>query len=85
MSCPHCHEPARFVEYRRKGFVSLLGELQLARGYYHCRACKQGTVPWDATLRLPNRFGADNESILSEVLGYDAATIARWREEEVLT
>jgi hypothetical protein len=34
---------------------------------------------------LPNRFGADNDAILSEILGYDSATIARWREEEVLT
>jgi len=30
----------------------LLGELRLQRGYYHCRACGQGTFPWDATLRL---------------------------------
>jgi hypothetical protein len=43
---------ARFVEYRPKGFVSLLGELHLARGYYHCRACGRGSFPWDATLRL---------------------------------
>jgi hypothetical protein len=36
-------------------------------------------------LRLPNRFGADNDQILGEILGYDKATIDRWREEEVLT
>ena len=36
-------------------------------------------------LKLPNRFGSDNEQILGEVLGYDKATIERWREEEVLT
>jgi crotonobetainyl-CoA:carnitine CoA-transferase CaiB-like acyl-CoA transferase len=36
-------------------------------------------------LRLPNRFGADNESILGEILGYDRATIERWRQEDVLT
>jgi hypothetical protein len=52
MSCPHCQALARFVEYRSKGFVSLLGELRLERGYYHCRGCGQGTFPWDATLRL---------------------------------
>lgn len=52
MSCPHCTASARFVEYRSKGFISLLGELRLERGYYHCRACGQGTFPWDATLRL---------------------------------
>jgi hypothetical protein len=32
--------------------VSLLGELRLARCYYHCRACHQGHVPWDRTLGL---------------------------------
>ncbi len=36
-------------------------------------------------LRLPNRFGADNEPILRELLGYDPATIEQWRREEILT
>ena len=36
-------------------------------------------------LRLPNRFGADNDQILGEILGYDKATIDEWRSEEVLT
>lgn len=36
-------------------------------------------------LRLPNRFGADNEPILRGLLGYDAATIEQWRREEILT
>jgi formyl-CoA transferase len=36
-------------------------------------------------LRLPNRFGSDNEQILGEILGYDEATIAQWRAEEILT
>ena len=36
-------------------------------------------------LRLPNRFGADNEQILGDLLGYDQATIEQWRREEILT
>jgi hypothetical protein len=36
-------------------------------------------------LRLPNRLGSDNESILMDILGYDLATIDSWRNEEVLT
>lgn len=36
-------------------------------------------------LRLPSRFGADNEAILSELLGYDKATLEQWRREEILT
>jgi benzylsuccinate CoA-transferase BbsF subunit len=35
-------------------------------------------------LRLPNRFGSDNDQILSELLGYDKATLEQWRAEEVL-
>jgi hypothetical protein len=56
-ACPHCGDSARFVEYRPKGFVSLLGELRLSRGYYHCGHCGHGHFPWDATLRLsPQRL-----------------------------
>jgi hypothetical protein len=35
--------------------VSLLGELRLRRGYYHCGPCGHGHFPWDATLRLSPR------------------------------
>jgi hypothetical protein len=52
MTCPHCRESARFVEYRPKDFTSLLGAVRLARGYYHCGHCGRGHLPWDATLRL---------------------------------
>jgi benzylsuccinate CoA-transferase BbsF subunit len=62
------------------GFAdSLIGSFEIPRAGITFR----GTT--EEALRLPNRFGADNESILSEILGYDTATIARWREEEVLT
>jgi len=52
MSCPHCHESARFVEYRPKMAQSLIGTVPLERAYYHCRSCGAGTVPWDDTLGL---------------------------------
>ena len=52
MSCPHCHEEARFVGYRPKKIVSLVGELRLERPYYHCSSCGQGHWPWDEVLRL---------------------------------
>jgi hypothetical protein len=55
VTCPHCHEPARFVEYRTKHYVSLVGEVRLARGYYHCRHCCRGHAPWDETLRLTSQ------------------------------
>ena len=52
MSCPHCHESARFVEYRPKTVQSLVGTFRLDRAYYHCRSCGVGTVPWDEALGL---------------------------------
>jgi hypothetical protein len=52
MSCPHCQESARFVEYRCKTIVSLVGELRLSRPYYHCGQCGRGNLPWDELLRL---------------------------------
>ncbi len=57
MSCPHCQESARFVSYRPKSFVSLLGDIRFERGYYHCAPCGQGRCPWDEVLRLsPQRL-----------------------------
>lgn len=52
MTCSECGDRARFVEYRPKNIVSLIGELRLSRGYYHCRHCSHGAFPWDRTLRL---------------------------------
>ena len=58
---------------------SLIGPFEIPRAGIAFR----GTT--EEPLRLPNRFGADNEAILGEILGYDSATIERWRQEEVLT
>jgi hypothetical protein len=38
----------------------------------------------EEALNLPGRFGAANEQILGAILGYDKATIERWRAEEIL-
>jgi hypothetical protein len=64
MSCPHCQESARFVEYRSKNVVSLVGEMRLSRPYYHCKHCGQGHLPWDELLRLsPQRLTAAAEEV----------------------
>ena len=52
LSCPRCHESARFVGYRPKTVLSLIGPLPLERAYYHCRDCGTGAIPWDRTLGL---------------------------------
>ena len=57
---------------------SLIGPFEIPRGGFLFKG-----MP-DEPLRLPNRFGSDNDQILGEILGYDQATIDQWREEEVL-
>src|SRR5262249_21326337 len=54
MSCRHCGAAARFVGYRPKTIVSLVGDVRFERGYYHCKQCGQGQAPWDDMLSLTN-------------------------------
>jgi hypothetical protein len=57
MTCPQCQEPARFVGYRPKKIISLVGAMDLSRPYYHCVCCQTGILPWDEMLRLsPERL-----------------------------
>ncbi len=44
--------------------MSLLGQIDLVRSYYHCRQCGQGYLPWERTLGL----GARLTSAASEVV-----------------
>jgi hypothetical protein len=53
--CAHCGGDAKFVAHRGKGFLSLLGEFELVRSYYHCRQCGQGQFPWERMLRLTHQ------------------------------
>jgi hypothetical protein len=52
MTCPHCHQDARFKGYRERGLLSILGPLTIERGYYHCPHCHHGHCPVDAALGL---------------------------------
>jgi hypothetical protein len=66
MSCPHCQESARFLGYRPKQFVSLVGDIRFFRGYYHCEHCQQGLFPWDDVLRLsPQRLTPAAQEVTS--------------------
>lgn len=66
MTCAHCGESARFVEYREKDIVSLVGTVRLSRCYYHCGHCHHGHFPWDATLRLsPQRLSPAAQEVVS--------------------
>lgn len=50
MTCPHCGGAARFVEYRGRTVLGLLGPIRIERAYYHCKACRRGFHPHDAVL-----------------------------------
>jgi len=52
MTCPRCHGDARCVGWRTKAVVGPLGGMRLARHYYHCRRCHQGSCPLDQVLGL---------------------------------
>jgi hypothetical protein len=67
MTCPHCQDSARFVNYRPKQITTLLGDITLFRPYYHCDndECKHGHFPWDQTLRLLNRRTPGAQEIIT--------------------
>src|ERR1051325_7234777 len=72
------------VQLRHRNYFStfadsLIGPFEIPRSGFLFRGATE------EPLRLPNRLGSDNESILMDVLGYDRATIESWRNEEVLT
>jgi hypothetical protein len=66
VSCPQCKEAARFVSYRPKTIVSLVGDIRIERGYYNCSHCRTGHFPWDELLRLsPQRLTPAAQEIAS--------------------
>ena len=69
----------RYRNYFSSFDESLIGPFEIPRSGFLFRGMNE------EALRLPNRFGVDNDSILSELLGYDRATIEQWRQEEILT
>ena len=50
MSCPHCHEPAKFQGYRARTLIGLTGPIEVRRPYYHCPHCHTGHYPGDDAL-----------------------------------
>lgn len=65
MTCPHCHEDARFVEYRTCPLSTLLGEVVYERAYYHCRHCHKGWHPSDAEMRIVKRRSPGQREVIS--------------------
>jgi hypothetical protein len=55
MSCPHCRESAKFVDYRQTTLTSLFGGVVYERVYYHCPHCHTGHFPLDHELGVKTR------------------------------
>ncbi len=69
----------RHRDYFARFSESPIGPFEIPRS-----ALRFGGMSQDP-LRLPSPLGADTDAILQEILGYDKDTIAKWREEEVLS
>ena len=55
MSCPHCREAAKFVDYRPTSATTLAGSVQYARAYYHCDHCHEGWFPTDEEMGIEHK------------------------------
>lgn len=55
MTCPHCHESAKFVDYRGTSATTLAGRVQYARAYYHCDHCHAGWFPTDEEMGIEHK------------------------------
>ena len=51
LDCGAGHE-ARFVDYRQKQLLTVLGEVVVQRAYYYCASCQGGVVPKDRALDI---------------------------------
>ncbi len=51
LDCGAAHE-ARFVAYRQKQLLTVLGEVAVQRAYYYCASCQRGVVPKDRALDI---------------------------------
>jgi len=52
--------------------VSLFGPITVQAAYYHCRVCREGYKPWEAAIRIGERFltrAAEEMSALAGLLG----------------
>jgi hypothetical protein len=76
-----CGCPARYAGRRRKGFLSVLGELRLQRAYYHCEACGRGFCPRDRSLGLE---GSSLSPAVTRMVGQVAAMVSFAEGSELL-
>ena len=45
VKCPECGAKMKYKDRQPKQVSSLVGEIRLERGYYHCQGCQRGYFP----------------------------------------
>lgn len=76
MTCPHCQQTAEFKGYRPKAVESLLGTVQLRRGYYYCGRCRRGLFPFDDEAGLGHHRLTPGAERLVSLLGLTCDSFA---------
>jgi hypothetical protein len=69
-SCP-CGQRQKFVGYRGKAIVTLLGEVRLNRAYYHCRHCGKSSLPYDQQAGLGSAAASPGVAKAACLLGIE--------------
>jgi hypothetical protein len=69
VTCPHCHEAAKFQRWQGKVVVSAVGTFRLERAYYYCRHCGHGHCPWETILGLTSQDLTPGASELTSLAG----------------
>ena len=65
--------PARFVAYREKELVTVLGSVAVNRAYYHCDLCGKGMAPKDDALDIvETSFSPGVRRMMGQVGGKEA-------------
>jgi len=83
LPCGQSHE-ARFVEYRSKRLVTVLGPVESRRAYYHCEECEEGIIPKDRELDVVGTgFSPGVRRMMGQVGGKEAFDEGR-KDLEVL-
>lgn len=67
MSCPSCHESAKFEGYRSCPVQTLLGPVSYPRAYYHCSHCHHGWFPTDAEFGVESKQTRGAREVISLV------------------
>ncbi|MBM4397147.1 MAG: ISKra4 family transposase [Deltaproteobacteria bacterium] len=82
LPCRRCGGPARYAGRFGKTFTTVLGDMTLARAYYHCAACEAGFYPRDLALGLHD---ASLSPAVTRMAGLTAAMVSFKESDELLT